>query len=36
MEVTKTIVKSLHGSDFVVVAFQFSVGDGVLGGVEDS
>ncbi|MEI8293265.1 MAG: hypothetical protein WCG66_04635 [bacterium] len=35
MKVPETIMDSLHGTDFVVDAFEFAVGDRVFGGVKD-
>ena len=35
MEVTKTIVHALHGTDLVVDAFEFSIGDAIDPSVEN-
>ena len=35
MKVPETIMDSLHGTDFVVDAFKFAVGDRVFCGVKD-
>ena len=35
MEVAKTIVHALHGSDLIVDAFEFSIGDAIDPSVEN-